>query len=81
MIVDQHQPVVEKYYGSGKMTRVIARLLDDCDRVIKGLVESWEEERSMKRKVRSEKLSWLLINLKVPSSSQIFPSLHLAPRK
>lgn len=51
MIVDQHQPVVEKYYGAGKMTSVIARLLQECDRVVKGLLEGWEEQRSMKRKV------------------------------
>jgi conserved oligomeric Golgi complex subunit 4 len=55
MIVDQHQPVVEKYYGSGKMTSVIERLLEECDRVIKGVIESWEEERAMKRKVSARK--------------------------
>lgn len=51
MIIDQHQPVVEKYYGNGKMANVIVRLLQECDRVAKSLTESWEEERSMKRKV------------------------------
>ncbi|KAJ7752135.1 COG4 transport protein-domain-containing protein [Mycena metata] len=51
LIVDQHQPVVEKYYGEGKMQRVVARLLEECDRVVKGLVEGWEEERSVKRKM------------------------------
>ncbi len=51
MIVDQHQPVVESYYGTGKMACVIARLLQECDRVCKGLIEGWEEERTMKRKV------------------------------
>jgi hypothetical protein len=51
VIVDQHQPVVESYYGTGKMASVIARLLRECDRVCKGLVEGWEEERAMKRKV------------------------------
>ncbi|KAF7338520.1 hypothetical protein MVEN_02078100 [Mycena venus] len=51
LIVDQHQPVVEKYYGKGKMQRVVARLLDECDRVVKGLIEGWEEERSVKRKL------------------------------
>lgn len=51
MIVDQHYPVVEKYYGPGKMAYVVAKLMEECDRVTKGLVESWEEERSMKRKV------------------------------
>ncbi|KAJ7098169.1 COG4 transport protein-domain-containing protein [Mycena belliarum] len=51
LIVDQHQPVVEKYYGRGKMQSVVERLLEECDRVVKGLVEGWEEERSIKRKI------------------------------
>ena len=51
LIVDQHQPVVEKYYGSGKMSSVLERLLRESDRVVKDLLEGWEEERSMKRKV------------------------------
>jgi hypothetical protein len=51
VIVDQHQPVVESYYGTGKMANVIARLLRECDRVCKGLIDGWEEERAMKRKV------------------------------
>ncbi|KAF7796521.1 hypothetical protein EIP86_007700 [Pleurotus ostreatoroseus] len=51
MIVDQHQPVVEKYYGPGKMTKVLERLLEECDRVTKSLVDGWEEERSMQRKL------------------------------
>jgi hypothetical protein len=48
--VDQHQPVVEKYYGQGKMQSVVNRLLEECDRVVKGLLEGWEQERSIKRK-------------------------------
>ncbi|KAG6910876.1 hypothetical protein DXG01_006559 [Tephrocybe rancida] len=51
MIVDQHQPVVEKYYGLGKMRKVVKRLLSECDRVVKGIIEGWEEERAMKRKL------------------------------
>jgi COG4 transport protein len=51
LIVDQHQPVVEKYYGPGKMSNVIARLVQECDRVVKSLLDAFEEERSMKRKV------------------------------
>ncbi|KAG5645852.1 hypothetical protein DXG03_005194 [Asterophora parasitica] len=51
MIVDQHQPVVEKYYGPGKMQNVAKRLLSECDRVVKGIIEGWEEERQMKRKL------------------------------
>jgi hypothetical protein len=51
MIVDQHQPVVEKYYGKGKMTTVVICLLNECDRAVRRLLDGWEEERSMKRKV------------------------------
>ncbi len=50
-IVDQHQPVVEKYYGPGQMLHVVEKLLEECDRVVKRLVSSWEDERTMKRKV------------------------------
>lgn len=59
MIVDQHQPVVEKYYGTGKMKNVVARLLDECDRVTKSLLEGWEEERAMKRKVSRFRSTYL----------------------
>lgn len=51
MIVDQHQPVVEKYYGRGKMKSVVGRLLEECDRVVKTNLESWDEERSTRRRV------------------------------
>ncbi|KAJ3742037.1 COG4 transport protein-domain-containing protein [Lentinula detonsa] len=51
MIVDQHQPVVEKYYGAGKMKAVAERLLDECDRVVKDVINRWQEERSINRKL------------------------------
>lgn len=53
MIVDQHQPVVEKYYGRGKMRLVVQRLLEEADRVTKTLRVNWEEDRSIRRKVSS----------------------------
>ncbi|KAG9013015.1 hypothetical protein FRB94_004408 [Tulasnella sp. JGI-2019a] len=52
LIVDQHQPVVEKYYGPGKMLTVVRRLLQESDRVVSGLIENWEEERQMQRKIQ-----------------------------
>ncbi|KAF9264914.1 COG4-domain-containing protein [Marasmius fiardii PR-910] len=51
MITDQHTPVVEKYYGEGKMKQVVERLLQECDRVINGIIERWEEERTISRKL------------------------------
>ncbi|KAI0831802.1 COG4-domain-containing protein [Trametes gibbosa] len=51
LIVDQHQPIVEKYYGNGKMGLVLERLLHEADRVVNDLVDGWDEERTMKRKL------------------------------
>lgn len=75
MIVDQHQPVVEKYYGPGKMRIVVKRLLQECDRVTKGIIDGWEEERLMKRKVYSAHL--LPVGISYESfSSQISQTTH-----
>ena len=51
LIVDQHQPIVDKYYGTGKMYNVVTRLIQECDRVVKSTLDSFEEERTMQRKV------------------------------
>ena len=53
MIIDQHQPIVEKYYGAGNMQSVIKRLLEECDRVVRSTLEAWREDRSIKRKVEN----------------------------
>ncbi|KAF8309865.1 COG4 transport protein-domain-containing protein [Cantharellus anzutake] len=52
IIVSQHQPVVEKYYGDSKMRSVIERLLGESDRAVVGLVENWEEDRQARRKLQ-----------------------------
>ncbi|KAL1755392.1 COG4 transport protein-domain-containing protein [Schizophyllum commune] len=51
LIADQHQPVVEKYYGPGKMKNVVQKLLEECDRTVENLINGWEEERSVHRKL------------------------------
>jgi len=53
-IIDQHQPVVEKYYGGGRMGTVVGRLVGESDRVVRGLVEGWEEERRVGRLVSAK---------------------------
>lgn len=50
LIIDQHQPIIEKYYGSDKMVVVVRRLIEECDHVVTRLCEGWVEERSAKRK-------------------------------
>lgn len=44
-IVSQHQPLVDKYYGTGKMLRVGERLQNECDRQACMILRQWEEER------------------------------------
>ncbi|KAF8978675.1 Golgi transport complex subunit 4 [Entomortierella lignicola] len=51
VIVDQHQPVIEKYYGAGKMLRVIQRLQEESDIRSLKILEAFEEEREIGRKV------------------------------
>jgi len=83
MIVDQHQPVVDKYYGHDKMKNVVLRLLEEADRVTEALINRWEEDRSIQRKV---KLFWLRISIidfcgsfqKCPITHQ-FPCFHQIP--
>ncbi|KAF9183499.1 Golgi transport complex subunit 4 [Haplosporangium sp. Z 767] len=51
VIIDQHQPVVEKYYGPGKMLRVIQRLQEESDIRSRKILDAFEEERNISRKV------------------------------
>ncbi|KAF9558375.1 Golgi transport complex subunit 4 [Mortierella alpina] len=50
VIIDQHQPVVEKYYGPGKMLRVIQRLQEESDSRGQKILDAFEEEREISRK-------------------------------
>ncbi|KAF9435221.1 Golgi transport complex subunit 4 [Entomortierella beljakovae] len=56
VIIDQHQPVVEKYYGPGKMLRVIQRLQEESDIRGRKIIEAFEEEREIKRKSEMDSL-------------------------
>ncbi|KAF9428853.1 Golgi transport complex subunit 4 [Podila epigama] len=51
IIIDQHQPVVERFYGKGKMLRVIQRLQEESDIRSQKIMDAFEEEREIKRKV------------------------------
>ncbi|KAI1291602.1 Golgi transport complex subunit 4 [Mortierella claussenii] len=56
VIIDQHQPVVEKYYGPGKMLRVIQRLQEESDIRSRKILEAFEEERDISRKIAEIKV-------------------------
>ncbi|KAJ9667818.1 Golgi transport complex subunit 4 [Coniosporium apollinis] len=62
-IVDSHQPLVEQHYGSGAMTRVIERLQNEAD--VQGgiILDTWQDERVIDRKltdIRSYAFSFLV---------------------
>lgn len=62
-IVDGHEPVVERHYGSGMMTRVIERLQNEAD--VQGgiILDSWYEERNVERRltdIKSHAYSFLV---------------------
>lgn len=80
MVIDQHQPVVEKYYGTGNMRSVIKRLLEECDRVVRSTLEAWREDRSIKRKVEFFMSLWCMTVLSLSQLSDISNSIS-TPRK
>ncbi|GFZ43643.1 hypothetical protein JCM24511_01363 [Saitozyma sp. JCM 24511] len=74
-IIDQHQPVVDKYYGKGRMRTVVGRLVGESDRVVRGLVEGWEEERRVGRLISETKQSKFLLLHNPALLPPLFPSL------
>jgi hypothetical protein len=51
-IVETHTSIVDKFYGTGKMVRVIQRLQGECDRQGGIILDSLWDERHIQRKVR-----------------------------
>ncbi|WVQ77082.1 hypothetical protein IAR50_006765 [Cryptococcus sp. DSM 104548] len=74
-IIDQHQSVVDKYYGSGRMAAVVLRLVGESDRVVRNLVEGWEEERRVGRLISDTKSSSFLLLSNPALLPPLFPSL------
>jgi conserved oligomeric Golgi complex subunit 4 len=52
-IVETHTSIVDKFYGTGKMVRVIQRLQGECDRQGGIILDSLWDERNLQRKVRA----------------------------
>ncbi|BGO90102.1 hypothetical protein NBRC10512_004040 [Rhodotorula toruloides] len=51
LILSHHQPVVEKYYGEGKMMSVAGSLMTETERLGLRVLGNWEEERRIRKKV------------------------------
>ncbi|KAG8217409.1 COG4-domain-containing protein [Butyriboletus roseoflavus] len=81
MIIDQHQPIVEKYYGTGNMRSVIKRLLEECDRVVRSTLEAWREDRSIKRKLSDVSNSMVPMSTPRKQISAILEMDEVDPRE
>ncbi|KAG0655450.1 hypothetical protein C6P46_000992, partial [Rhodotorula mucilaginosa] len=51
LILSQHQPVVEKYYGEGKMISVAGSLMSETDQIGLKVLANWEDERRIRKRV------------------------------
>ena len=54
-IVDGHEPLVERHYGTGSMTKVIERIQVEADLQGGLILETWGEERRIDRKLTDVK--------------------------
>lgn len=50
-IIEGHGPLVERHYGSGSMTQIIERLQSEADMQGGIVLETWNEERAIDRKL------------------------------
>lgn len=74
-IIDQHQPVVDKYYGKGRTRTVVGRLVGESDRVVRNLVEGWEEDRRVGRLISETKQTNFNLLSQPTLLPPLFPSL------
>ncbi|KAK9455636.1 COG4 transport protein-domain-containing protein [Dipodascopsis uninucleata] len=54
-IVDQHSPIVERYYGRGKMQRVIERIQLEADTQGGIIIDTYFDERNINRRLSDMK--------------------------
>ncbi|KAI4722940.1 golgi transport complex subunit Cog4 [Aureobasidium sp. EXF-10727] len=55
LIVDGHEPLVERHYGQGSMAKVIERLQAEADTQGGIVLDAWADERSLARKIKDVK--------------------------
>lgn len=52
MLIDMHQPVVDRHYGEGNFAQgVLPGLQEECDRLGHRIMDSWREDRTVRRRL------------------------------
>ncbi|XP_034948017.1 conserved oligomeric Golgi complex subunit 4 [Chelonus insularis] len=52
-IIEVHQPIIETYYGPGKLLKSISILQEECDRQIKRILSEFMKNRNIGKKVQA----------------------------
>lgn len=71
-IVEGHEPLVERHYGPGSMTKVIERIQVEADLQGGLILDTWSEERRVHRKltdIKSYPFNFLVSSFLPPSKS------------
>lgn len=58
-IVETHQPIVETYYGPGRLYTLIKYLQVECDRQVEKVVDKFIKQRDYHQQVRRERHRWV----------------------
>ncbi|XP_012285348.1 conserved oligomeric Golgi complex subunit 4 isoform X2 [Orussus abietinus] len=52
-IIEVHQPIIETYYGPGRLLMTVTMLQKECDRQIKKIVTEFMKHRNMSKRMQS----------------------------
>lgn len=51
-IIDTHQPLIETYYGPGRLLSAIVVLQKECDVQMKRILQEWTRSRQINKKIQ-----------------------------
>lgn len=81
-IVEGHQPLVERHYGTGSMVKVIERIQVEADLQGGLILDTWADERKLSRRlteVKSYPFNFLVQSFLNPQKSSSMPSRTASP--
>ncbi|ENN80356.1 hypothetical protein HUJ04_002315 [Dendroctonus ponderosae] len=51
-VIDTHQPLLETYYGPGRLLSAVSILQQECDKQVKRVVQEWSKTRQIQKKIQ-----------------------------
>lgn len=77
-LIDQHQPLVETYYGPGCLIVVIKIIQKECDRLSRKILEEFRNETKLQQVVKAVRSSSLQTSNQSPSTINANINLNLS---